>query len=219
LPIVEPAVSAGSTSGGLGKLDILRAVAAGERVAERDFDLIFPPLVRKLARTHWTPLAAALRATALLAEKPGARVLDVGSGAGKLCLVGALTTTGSFTGIEKDAELVNVARQIVRQHGVQRIRYVEGDALAADWTAFDAIYLFNPFANDVGVVGDKLTNRSVREEDFIRLVRTTEEKLAALRPGTRVVTYHGFGGTMPAGMIEHHAEVVGPGVLQVWARE
>lgn len=146
-------------------------------------------------------------------------MLDVGSGAGKLCLVGSLTTTGVFTGIEKDADLVKVARQIVRQHGIQRVHYVEGDALAADWTAFDAIYLFNPFANDVGVVGERLTNRPVSEEDFLRLVRKTEEKLATLRSGTRVITYHGFGGTMPAGMAEHHAEVIGPGVLQVWVRE
>lgn len=200
-------------------MEALRAIAAGERVAERDFDLIFPPPARKLARTHWTPLAAALRAAALLVERPGARVLDVGSGAGKLCLVGALTTTGSFTGIERDAELVKVARRIVHEHRIQRVRYVEGDALAADWTTFDAIYLFNPFANDVKLVGEKLSDRPAAEDDFIDLVRRTEAKLAALPSGTRVVTYHGFGGTMPEGLIERHAEVVGPGVLQVWDRE
>ena len=58
---------------------MLKSLAAGVKVAEREFDLIFPKEARKASRTHWTPLAAALRAVELLAHRPGARVLGARS--------------------------------------------------------------------------------------------------------------------------------------------
>lgn len=197
-------------------MDVCKALAQGEKVSERDFDLIFPSRVRKLSRVHWTPLTAALRAVELLVTKPGDKVLDIGSGAGKLCIVGSLATHGSFTGVEKDAELVRIARQITHDHHIPRTRFVQGDALTQDWNAFDALYLFNPFANDVAITKDHLRNRAVREEDFIHLVERASAKLAALPQGIRVVTYHGFGGQMPENLVEQRAEIVGPGILQLW---
>jgi SAM-dependent methyltransferase len=197
-------------------VDSLKNLSVGNRVSERDFDLIFPPLVRKLSRAHWTPLAAAQRAVQLLVKSPGDKVLDIGSGAGKLCIVGALTTKGVFTGVEKDAELVRVAKQIVRQHKIERVRYVHGDAMAQDWGTFQALYLFNPFANATQIKKDSLTNVPVPEEIFVELVKKTTMKMAGLPVGMRIVTYHGFGAEMPPNVIQEAAEIVGPGVLQLW---
>ena len=197
-------------------MDSLKDLSVGGKVSERDFDLIFPPLLRKLSRVHWTPLQAAQRAVQLLVESPGDKVLDVGSGAGKLCIVGALTTKGVFTGVEKDEELVRVAKQIARQHKIERVRYVHGDALSQDWGAFQALYLFNPFANATQIKKDSLSNVPVPEEVFVELVKKTTMKLAGLPAGVRIVTYHGFGAEMPPNVIQEVAEIVGPGVLQLW---
>lgn len=197
---------------------LLRALALGQPVAERDFDLLFPTHVRKLSRAHWTTLAAAHRAAAMLVDRPAAKVLDVGSGGGKLCIVGSTTTKGVFTGVEHDRELVRVAKDVCRRHHVERVRFVEGDALAMDWAPFDAVYLFNPFANDVGVTKHGIETRPVDEQDFKRSVFAAMTKLVALRPGTRVVTYHGIGATMPPELVETQTEIVGPGILQLWVR-
>ena len=43
---------------------------------------------------HWTPVHVARRAAQFLVTGPETRVLDVGSGPGKFCLVGALATQG-----------------------------------------------------------------------------------------------------------------------------
>ena len=197
-------------------MDCLKDLAAGDHVSERDFDLIFPPLVRKLSRVHWTPLAAAQRAAQLLVQAPDDKVLDIGSGAGKLCIVGALTTRGGFTGVEKDRELVRIAKQISRDHKIERVRFVHGDAFGLDWSEYGALYLFNPFANDIAIKKDSLQHVTVREETYVQLVSQTISKLAGLPAGTRIVTYHGFGGEMPPNVVQEAAEIVGPGVLQLW---
>ena len=186
---------------------MLTALAAGDRVSEREFDLIFPSEVRKFSRTHWTPLAAALRAAQLLAPNPGARVLDVGSGCGKLCLISALTTKGQFTGIEQDRDFAATATSIAKLHRIPRVQFIAGDALERDWSKYESLYLFNPFANHVE-----------NEAEFLRIVEKVTQKLASLGPATRVVTYHGFGGQMPSTFVQELAEAIGPGILQLWVK-
>jgi precorrin-6B methylase 2 len=60
------------------------------------------------------------------------RLFDIGSGAGKLGIVGALATKGRFTGVEKDRALVRIAKQISRDHKIERVRIVHGDAFGLD---------------------------------------------------------------------------------------
>jgi len=61
---------------------VLARLRAGELVDDAAFDELFPPWARALSRVHFTPVRAAVRAAAWLAARPGARVLDVGAGAG-----------------------------------------------------------------------------------------------------------------------------------------
>ncbi len=174
---------------------------------DREFDLIFPKDARKFSRMHWTPLAAAVKAAAWLAPTPGTKILDVGSGSGKVCLIGALRTLGHFVGVERDEQLVRVAQDVAKAHKIPRVRFLCADAVTHDWGCYDAVYLFNPFANHVA-----------NEEEFIRVIARVTAKLAGLKAGTRVVTFHGFGGTMPEGFVTREAEVIGPGVLQLWEK-
>lgn len=174
---------------------------------DREFDLIFPKDARKFSRMHWTPVAVAIRAAEWLAPRPGMKVLDVGSGSGKVCLIGAARTSGHFVGVERDGELVQVARDVAKRTKTERVRFIEADALTHDWSPYDAIYLFNPFANHVA-----------DEAEFVRVIAGATAKLAAIGPGKRVVTFHGFGGTMPDTFRPLDAEIIGPGVLQLWEK-
>ena len=197
-------------------VDCIKTIANGDHTSERDFDLIFPPLVRKLSRVHWTPLAAAQRACQLLVKSSGDKVLDIGSGSGKLCLVGALTTKGSFTGVEKDRELVRTAKKITQEHKIERVRFVHGNAFDLNWAEYDALYLYNPFANDLEIKKESLHHITVREDTYVQLVNLTIFKLGELPAGIRIVTYHGFGGEMPPNIIQESSEIIGTGVLQLW---
>jgi hypothetical protein len=183
---------------------VLEQLRRGLPVDDAGFDRVYPADVRHLSHVHWTPVAVATLAARFLVGAPGARVLDVGAGAGKLCLIGALVTAGTFHGVEQRATLVEAARAAARLLHAPRTCFEHGDVLDVAWSGFDAFYLYNPFAD--------------RLDAFDASVRAVQARLDAARPGTRVATYHGFGGAMPPGYRRGFAgegELAG---LELWTR-
>ncbi|HEY6179918.1 MAG TPA: hypothetical protein VIX73_35945 [Kofleriaceae bacterium] len=183
---------------------------------DRAFDSLLPEHLRQLSYRHWTPVEVAIRASTLLCPAPATRVLDVGSGVGKLCVVGAMSATGMWCGIEQHEPLVHTARMLASTLGVaERTMFVHGNALALDWDAFDAIYLYNPFE----VPLDDVDPRQ-HQIDFRTQVGDVQARLAALRDGVRVVTLHGFGGAMPPSYeLEYHERVSAVGLnLSLWVQ-
>lgn len=195
---------------------IVDALRSGTELADPVFDRIYPAQHRFRSWMHWTPLEVAVRASELLAARQAIRVLDVGAGVGKVCLVGALTTPATWFGIERDAEMVTVARTAAIRLRVQRRAvFACGDVTRIDWSGFDAFYLFNPF-------GEYLLHGSEdavsRREAYVSSIELTQQHLAAAVPGTRVLTYHGFGGEMPPGYELALREPAHGDELKLWIR-
>jgi SAM-dependent methyltransferase len=196
----------------------LEALSAGREVPDEIFDRLFPAWARSLSAKHWTPLTVARRAAELLVTQPGARVLDVGSGVGKFCLVGALTTEGTFIGVEQRLRFVQVARELVHQAQVPQCAFLHANVLELDWQDFDGIYLFNPFAENLPHQAPIDHTVGLSTELYEQYVHFMEEKLAQAPVGTRVATYHGFGGTLPAGWKSHGREMKAGGPLELWIK-
>ena len=195
---------------------LVRRLRDGTAVDDAAFDRLYPDDVARLSGVHWTPVAVALRAAELLAPEAGMRVLDVGAGAGKLCCLGALVRTGRWHGIERDPALVDVAIRIAGELEVGgRAQFEAGDALAGDWRGYDSVYLYNPFESQLfgGGFARAAGGAGVAEQ-----VARTQVRLGELAPGTRVVTYHGFGGDMPPGLARVSTEDVAGGRLALWIR-
>jgi SAM-dependent methyltransferase len=76
------------------------------------FDQVWPLRLRKLSPLHWTPIVVASHASKLLVTKPGTRVLDIGCGPGKFCLIAAALTDGYFTGVEQRREDARPAQRL-----------------------------------------------------------------------------------------------------------
>jgi SAM-dependent methyltransferase len=187
-------------------------------VTDRHFDQVYSSELRFLSRQHWTPVRVAKSAAGLLTEAGATAILDVGAGAGKFCIVGALTTTATYVGLERRAHLVEAARAAAARFGVRRVRFTRGNLLDFDCTGFDGFYLFNPFYEQIGgglVPIDGQVEASLGL--YRRYVGATEEKLAAAAPGSVVVTYHGFGGTLP-GYEKIHQERAGNDRLVLWKK-
>jgi SAM-dependent methyltransferase len=179
---------------------------------DRQFDGLLPPELRHLSSTHWTPVRAAVRAASLLCAGKNTRVLDVGSGVGKVCAIGALFNEGTWVGVEHHAALVDSAADLARSLGVaSRTRFLQADAFSIDWNDFDALYFYNPF--ELQLFRDSKGLASPSEQ-----VARVQQRLAAMPTCTRVVTLHGFGGVMPASFELLYHEVI-PGVgldLAMW---
>jgi SAM-dependent methyltransferase len=178
------------------------------------FDRVYPREQRRRSWIHWTPLDVAYRVCALL--EPCQRVLDVGAGVGKLCHIGALTTTSSWFGIERDPEMVQIANEASIALGVaDRAKFTVGNVDELDWSVFDGFYLYNPYAEQLW---SEELDPLARRDAYIANVALTQQRLDAAAPGTRVVTYHGFGGELPATYEMLHREPAHEDELQLWIR-
>lgn len=199
--------------------EIIRRLEAREAVPDHEFDRIYNSTLRELARVHFTPVSIARRAAELLVSSEGDRILDVGSGAGKFCLVGAATTRGHFVGVEQRENLLMSAQNIARQFHWPRVEFIHGSAFDFDWSTFDGFYLFNPFIEHLF--------KAIRMDDQVEpgldafefRVQQTEEKLRELRVGAKVALLEGFGGTMPESFRLQSEEACGNGKLEIWVKQ
>ncbi len=188
-------------------------------MTDREFDRVFQESVRALSKVHWTPIEVARRAAELLVPDSSSRVLDLGSGAGKFCLVGAMSTEGHFVGVESRKNLVSLSKQLAQRLKLDRAEFICDDALNLDWSGFSGIYLFNPFEEHIS---EKIQFEPAGEFSpklYKKSVELTVSKLAALPQGTRAVTFHGFGGVLSPEYRLISEDRFRAGVLQCWVRQ
>lgn len=178
-----------------------KAIAArlrrGLDLDDGEFDHLYPEWGRRLSTVHWTPVAIARRAAQWLVARPGTRVLDVGSGVGKFALIGSLVTDGVFYGIEQRRHFVDVAQAAARGMGAKRAHFLHGNMMTLDWGMFDAFYLYNPFFDDLHAFNPYTPTDHDKVNLTLAHVEFVQRHLLRARVGTRVVTYHGFGGVLP----------------------
>jgi SAM-dependent methyltransferase len=189
-------------------------------VADVEFDAIYPEWIRRLSEHHWTPLDVCVRAAELLVDGDRSTILDIGSGAGKFCLIGAACTGARFVGVEQRPRLVGISHQIARRAGLGNANFIHGNAMSLDWGRFDGFYLFNPFYEHIVDDLPRIDGPSVVSPHlFTNYVVTTCVKLFAAKRGARVVSYHGFGGPMPRGFRRILREPAGSEYLELWEKE
>lgn len=158
-------------------------------VSDDAFNAIYPEQIRKHSNRHWTPVAVAKMAAAFLAEKPGARVLDIGSGAGKFCMIGAASTGGVFSGVEQRSELVRFCEKAARVHHLKNVTYINANITSIDFNLYDGFYLFNPFRENIDETALIDDSVETRPDLFDLYGKYVYEHLSACKIGTRVATY------------------------------
>ena len=100
--------------------------------------------VKTCLSEYWTPLAVAKRAADWLEDLGIRTVVDIGSGAGKFCVVGALFGKCRFIGLEQYSSLVTSAVALVDLFDLNdRVSFVAG-ALGAVPTPVGDAYTFQP---------------------------------------------------------------------------
>ena len=198
-------------------LTVRDALARREAVSDAALDEVFPEELRERSVLQWTPVAIAMRAAELLAPAPGARVLDVGAGVGKVCLVGALMTEATWWGIEQDPVLVAAAK-----HAGVGARHREPHPVrarrrpAAGVGRVRRVLLLQPVHHADARAACQPVRALCRDPGRLRRVT---QRLTNAREGTRVVTYYGFGGKLPPGYALISREPAGGDALELWIRD
>lgn len=159
-------------------------------ITDEDFNAIYPQNISSLSPKHWTPVSVAKTASEFLSGMPGSRVLDIGSGAGKFCMVGAASTKGQFTGVEQRSDLVELSRKLCASYGITNTKYVHANITSVDFRDFNAFYFFNPFYENVDLANriDDRIQLDPRLYDAYSM--HTVEQLSGLPLGVRLATYH-----------------------------
>lgn len=184
-----------------------------------EFDRAYDKQIRELSQQHWTPVRVAARVAHLLTRAGATRILDVGSGAGKFCIVGALSTDAEFVGVERRGYLVDIAKQTALRFGADRARFVHASADNFSFEGFDGVYLYNPFYEQISRFLVQIDGGIERSPLMYRhFVRSTMNKLAAMAPPVAVVTFNGFGGHMPPEYDFRGDEPAGNDQLELWVK-
>ncbi len=71
---------------------------------------------------------------------------DLGSGYGRWCVWGALTTPARFKGIELFAHRVAVAQSVQKKYGIKNLAFRAGNVTESAYDDGTVFYMFNPFS-------------------------------------------------------------------------
>lgn len=198
---------------------INRRLWAGEELPDAVFDLLYSEKIKNLSDIHWTPIKIVRQALAFLPKKKPLKILDVGSGPGKFCLVGALSSTHKFYGIEQRVSLFNESEKLKELFLLKSASFKKGNAFDYDWEKFDVLYFFNPFyeSRDLSISIDGTVPRGVKP--YLQSLEKTRKRLEALPKGKMVITYHGYGTKMSNSFRIAKMQICKPGQLTLWIKK
>lgn len=185
------------------------------------FDAAYPPWIQRFSGRFSTPVGVARRAAEMFRESGARRVLDVGAGVGKFVLAAcACVPAIVFVGIEQRADLIEIARRVRFEQRIPNALFLKGDATSASWAPYDGFYFFNPLAENLFALEERIDNRvELSEARFMREVLRIEQALRDARLGTLVVTYHGSSTRMPACYELRASERAGSDCLRLWVKK
>jgi hypothetical protein len=180
------------------------------------FDSRYPGHIRAKSARHWTPLTVAGKAAGFLAEA-GARVLDIGSGAGKFCLAGAHYYPETFFyGVEQRYELVMYAEEAKSHLRLPNAHFIFANMTRINFKEFDHFYFYNSFYENVDSQ-DPIDNTI--DTSYSLYNYYTQYLRAALEQkpgGTRLVTYHSLEEEIPSSY--SLADVSYDTLLKMWIK-
>jgi 16S rRNA G966 N2-methylase RsmD len=105
-------------------------------------------------------------------------LIDLGSGLGHVALTASICTKANCTGIELEPSYVDCAREAVRSLNLNNVRFIQGDARAANLSDGTVFYLYTPFSG--AILRDVLN--LLRQEAVTREIR-----ICTFGPCTQVV--------------------------------
>jgi predicted RNA methylase len=200
--------------------EISEQIQKGLLVPDADFDAWLPEAARKRSARYWTQVGVAMRVSRWLEQRGVSTVLDVGSGAGKFCVVGALSSAMRFTGVEQRGRLVEAARGLAERFDVsKRVSFVRGPLDMVDFADFDALYFYNPFGENLFPDRDRLDDTvEVSRARFERDVAKVEYLLGRMPIGAYVVTYNSCGARIPDSFDLIHVKTARTNLLRLWRK-
>lgn len=158
-------------------------------ISDEEFDALFPDDVRDHSNRHFTSVFLSQKVAEYLSNNEAIEILDVGSGTGKFCLVGASSNNAHYTGVEHRKYFVEIAQNIANKYVIPNARFIHADILSIDFRSYDAFYIFNPFLETYDLSAQMDQSVDLKESDYDVFKTYVHDQLAAKNIGTRLATY------------------------------
>ncbi|MDW5290207.1 methyltransferase domain-containing protein [Formosa sp. PL04] len=186
-------------------------------IEDKLFNTLYPLAIKKLSECHWTPVEIAKLAADYLVDKPNCKVLDIGSGVGKFCLIGAASTKGHFYGVEQREGLVKISQKIAKKHKIKNVEFIHSNITEISFSNYNAFYFYNSFYENVGHYLAIDTTIPLDETLYIAYSKYVENELKKTPIGTRLVTYWSEWLEIPEGFDLEYTDY--DGKLNFWEKK
>lgn len=196
-------------------------IQSGDLVNDDEFDMIFPHYYSLQSPVHWSPIAVARQIAEWINPLKQKKIIDIGCGVGKLCILLQILTQHRIYGIEQRDNLVQIANEIVNRNGLKNISIKNLNMLDLNWEEYDIYYLYNPFQEHVSDDGPCIieTNIELDKKYFVHYTAEVFRQLTWAKQGKQLITFHGFGGRMPSGWRLLSSRHIEDGDLMMWVKE
>ncbi len=186
------------------------------RLDDKQFDALYPKRIQKHSFIHWTPMEIMETTIDWLKLNQNSRVLDIGSGVGKFCLLGAMRSKAQFTGVEKRGDLVEIAEKVKNQLQLENVTFRNDDIVNVPFEDYTAFYYYNPFCEYIAEF-DRVDDTITYDPDTYRYYEDyVIDQLDLLPVKTRVVTY--CSGTFPLPASYEMRDLLYDGKLALWVK-
>lgn len=185
------------------------------------FDDFLPEIYKNISSIHWTPIEAIKTIGEFLKDlDDNSRFIDIGAGCGKLCTILSLLVKFKIYGIEQRPELYKIAEKIKIKNHLANVHYYCGNMLEMDWNHFDVYYLYNPFQEHISGLKGMRINHKIPFDKKYYIMYTNEvyRQLCWAKPGKRLITFHGYGGSVPSTWRLVQSRIIGHGDLSMWEK-
>jgi len=176
---------------------VLKALQYNLPVNDIEFDMLYPKHIQKLSNIHWTSIDVARKASIFLVNKPNVKVLDIGSGVGKFCIVGALTTLGNFYGVEQRNEFVDITKKIILENRISNFKTLHSNIIDINFLDYDSFYFFNSFYENIDETRVIDHNARISTNCYTEYRDYMYQQLSFAPIGTRLATYYSLYSEIP----------------------
>ncbi len=173
---------------------------AREKWMENDaaFHQLYPKEIQLLAKKHWTPIEVARIAADFLVSQKNEKILDIGSGAGKFCIVaGYYKPDAFFYGVEQRKSLIEVAEAAKLKLGIPNAFFIEGNFTQLNFNDYHHFYFYNAFFENIAGTDkiDESIDYSLELYNYYN--RYLYKQLETKPAGTKLVTFHSLENEVP----------------------
>lgn len=192
--------------------------AENSDIAESDntFDAALSKSTQGHSYIHWTPIEVIKTAVDWLGTASSNRILDIGSGVGKFCIIGSMNSRAHFTGVEIRDNLFEESIRLKSELQLSNVEFIHSDIQSIDFNNFTSFYFYNPFCELVALSGKIDDQIQFDEKKYLFYQDFVVSELKKAPKGTKLVTYCSpdLDISMDFDLIDMYFE----GLLQLWKK-